>query len=146
MEVTLDRLIVENRESLVDGIVKDAIRQIPAYGQAPLRQTIDRVERFLDALVASIARNDPDLMEHYLVSVAQERKQQGVAIMELHAIVDIAEKHLRATVRSAISDDVERNGLLALLEAVMDAARMVLSVRYLLDAGDRARSVSRGQA
>lgn len=146
MEVTLDRLIVENRESLVDDIVKDAIRQIPAYGQAPLRQTIDRVERFLDALVASIAHDDPDLLEQYLVGVAQERKQQGIAIMELHAIVDIAEKHLRATVQSAVSDNVERNGLLALLEAVMDAARMVLSVRYLLDAGGRARSASPGRA
>lgn len=142
MAISLDELIIVHRESLVDGIVKDAIRQISAYGRAPLRQTIERIECFLDALVNSIARNDPDLLERYLVSVAQERRQEGVAIMELHAIVHITEEHLRATVWSAVPDEVERNGLLALLQAVMDAARMVLSVRYLLDAGNRALPAS----
>jgi hypothetical protein len=132
MAVSLDELIVEHRESLVDGIVKDAIRQIAAYGRAPLRQTVERVERFLDALAASIARNDPDVLERHLVGVALERKREGYAIMELHAIVHIAEEHLQAAIRHTVTDEVERNGLLALLDAVMCAARMVLSVRYLL--------------
>jgi hypothetical protein len=132
MAVSLDELIVEHRESLVDGIVKDAIRQIPAYGRAPLRQTVERVERFLDALVESIARNDPDVLERHLVVVAWERQQQGYAIMELHAIVYISEEHVQATIRRAVADEVARNGLLALLGAVMGAARMVLSVRYIL--------------
>jgi hypothetical protein len=132
MAVSLDELIVEHRELLVDGIVKDAIRQIPAYGRAPLRQTVERVERFLDALAQSVARNDPDVLERHLVGVAQERKREGYAVMELHAIVYIAEEHLQATARRVVTDEIERNGLLALLDAVMDAARMVLSVRYLL--------------
>jgi hypothetical protein len=135
MAVSLDELIVEHRESLVDGIVKDAIRQIPSYGRAPLRQTVQRVERFLDALAESIARNDPDVLERYLVGVAQERKREGYAIMELHAIVHLAEEHLQAVIQNDVTDEVERNGLLALLEAVMGAARMVLSVRYILGAG-----------
>jgi hypothetical protein len=134
MAVSLDELIVEQRESLVDGIVKDAIRQIPAYGRAPLRQTVERVERFLDALAESVARNDPDLLERYLVGVAQERKREGYAIMELHAIVYLTEEHLQAAIQNTVTDEVERNGLSALLEAVMGAARMVLSVRYLLSA------------
>ena len=134
MAVSLDELIVEHRESLVDGIVKDAIRQIPAYGRAPLRQTVERVERYLDALAESIAHNDPDVLERHLVSIAQERQREGYAIMELHAIVYISEEHLQATIRRAVADEVERNGLLALLDAVMDATRMVLSVRYLLNA------------
>jgi hypothetical protein len=134
MAVSLDELIVEHRESLVDGIVKDAIRQIPSYGRAPLRQTVQRVERFLDALAESIARNDPDVLERYLVGVAQERKREGYAIMELHAIVHLAEEHLQAVIQNDVTDEVERNGLLALLEAVMGAARMVLSVRYILGA------------
>jgi flagellar motor component MotA len=117
---------------LVDGIVKDAIRQIPAYARAPLRQTVDRVERFLDALAGSLARNDPDVLERFLVSVAQERRREGYAVMELHAIVHLAEEHVQATIRSAVDDEVERNGLMALLDAATDAARMVLSVRYLL--------------
>ena len=131
MAVSLDELIVEHREALVDEIVKDAIRQIPAYGRAPLRQTVERVERFLDALAESIARNDPDVLERHLVGVAQERQQEGYAIMELHAIVYLAEEHLQVTIRRVVADEVERNGLLALLGAVMGAARMVLSVRYL---------------
>jgi AcrR family transcriptional regulator len=134
MAVSLDELIVEQRESLVDGIVKDAIRQIAAYDRAPLRQTVERVERFLDALVESVARNDPDVLERYLVGVAQERKREGYAIMELHAIVHLAEEHLQVAIQSNVTDEVERNGLLALLDAVMGAARMVLSVRYLLSA------------
>jgi hypothetical protein len=132
MAVSLDELAVEHREALVNGIVKDAIRQIPAYGRAPLRQTVERVERFLDALAESIARNDPDILEQHLVGVAQERKQEGYAILELHAIVYITEEHLQTTIRNVVTDEVERNGLSALLEAVMGAARMVLSVRYLL--------------
>lgn len=134
MAASLDELIVEHRESLVDGIVKDAIRQISAYGRAPLRQTVKRVERFLDALAESVARNDPDVLERHLVGVAQERKREGYAIMELHAIVHLAEEHLQALIQSNVTDEVERNGLSALLDAVMGAARMVLSVRYLLSA------------
>jgi hypothetical protein len=132
MAISLDELIVEHRDALVDRIVKDAIGQIPAYDQAPLRQTVERVERFLDTLAASIARNDPDLLEQYLVSLAQERRREGYAVLELHAIIYLAEQRLQATIQSVVTDEVERNGLLALLEAVMDAARMVLSVRYLL--------------
>lgn len=132
MAISLDELIVEHRESLVDGIVKDAIRQIPAYGRAPLRQTIDRVERFLDALAASIARNAPDVLEQYLVGVARERRREGYVIMELHAIVHLSQEHLQATIQNSAIGEVERNALSALLEAVMGAARMVLSVRYLL--------------
>ncbi len=134
MAVSLDDLIVEHRESLVDGIVKDAIRQIPSYGRAPLRQTVERVERFLDALAESIARNEPDVLERHLVGVARERKREGYAIMELHAIVHITEDHVQAVIRRAVAGEVERTGLLALLDAVMGAARMVLSVRYLLSA------------
>jgi hypothetical protein len=134
MAVSLDELIVEHREALVDGIVKDAIRQIPAYGRAPLRQTVERVERFLDALAESIGRNDPDVLERHLVGVARERQQEGYAIMELHTIVYLAEEHFQAVIHGAVLDEVERNGLLALLGAVMGAARMVLSVRYLLSA------------
>jgi hypothetical protein len=134
MTVSLDQLIAKHHESLVDGIVKDAIRQIPAYGQAPLQQTIDRVERLLDALAESVARNDPDVLEEYLIGVAQERKREGYAIVELHAIVQLTEEHLQVAIQDDVSDDVQRNGLLALLQAVMDAARMVLSVRYVLSA------------
>jgi hypothetical protein len=142
MTISLDELVFAHRESLVDGIVKDAIRQVPAYGKASLRQNMERVERFLDALADSVARNEPDVLEHYLVSVAQERQQEGYAVMELHAIVHIAEEHLQATIRSVVPDEVERNGLLALLQAVMDAARMVLSVQYLLGTGDLASPAS----
>jgi hypothetical protein len=134
MAVSLDELIVEHRESLVDGITKDAIRQIPSYGRAPLRQTIERVERFLDALAESVARNEPDVLEQHLVGVARERKQEGYAIMELHAIVHITEENVRAAIQRDVTDEVERTGLLALLDAVAGAARMVLSVRYVLGA------------
>jgi hypothetical protein len=131
MAVSLDELIVAHQETLVDGIVKDAIRQIPSYGRAPLQQTVDRVESFLDAMAESVAQNDPDLLERHLVGVAQERKREGYAIMELHAMVHLAEEHLQETIRSAVTNEIEHDRLSALLEAVMDAARMVLSVRYL---------------
>jgi hypothetical protein len=129
---TLDGLIVENRDSLVDRIVKDAIGQIPSYAKAPLRVTINRIERALDALVQSIAQNDPDILERHLIGVAAERRREGYAIMELHAVIHIIERHVADDVRLVSTDGVERNALLALLEAIMDAARMVLSVRYLL--------------
>lgn len=134
MATSLDRLIVEHRESLADSIVKDAVRRIPSYGQAPLRLTIQRVERWLDALAASIAQNDPDILERYLVEVAGERRQEGFAIIELHSIVHITEEQLQGVIERAVTDEVERNGFLALLTAVMGAARMVLSVRYILGA------------
>ena len=44
MKITLDGLIEENREALADGIVKDAVRQVPSYRDAPLRQTLARVD------------------------------------------------------------------------------------------------------
>jgi hypothetical protein len=134
MAVSLDELIVENRESLVDGIVKDAIGQIPAYARAPLRVTITRVEQALQAMADSIRENDPDILEQHLVGIASQRQKEGYAILELHAILHIIERHLRDEILHACPDEVERNALLALLDAIMDAARMVLSVRYLLSA------------
>lgn len=134
MATSLDKLIVEHRESLVDSIVKDAIRQIPSYGQAPLRLTIQRVEHWLDALADSIAQNEPDILERHLVAVAGERRQEGFAIIELHSIVQITEEQLQGLIERSIADEIERNGLLTLLAAVMGAARMVLSVRYILGA------------
>lgn len=134
MAVSLDELIVENQESLVDRIVKDAIGQIPAYAKAPLRVTVARVERALQAMADSIRENDPDILEQHLVGIASERQKEGYAILELHAIMHIIERHLHDEILRACPDEVERNALLALLDAVMDAARMVLSVRYLLNA------------
>jgi hypothetical protein len=100
MAITLDEVIVKNRELLVDWVVKDAIRQIPSYGQAPLRQTIERAERWLDTLATSVEQNDPDVLESCLVGVAGERRREGYAIMELHGIVQIdrAEKERRSKV------------------------------------------------
>ena len=137
MAVSLDDLIVQHRESLVDNIVKDAIRQIPAYSQAPLRLTIERVERWLEALADSIDQNDPDILEQYLSGVARERRREGYAIMELHGLIHITERHLQDLIPNASSDQVERNALLALLDAVTSAARMVLTVRYMLIARNR---------
>jgi hypothetical protein len=132
---SLYQLIVEHQEPLVDGIVKDAIRQIPAYAKAPLRETMARVEQALQAIADSVRENDPDLLEQYLVGVAQERREEGYAILELHAIVHIIERHVSGLIRATCPDQVERNARLALLGAVMDAARMALSVRYLLSSG-----------
>jgi hypothetical protein len=132
MATSLDKLIVVHRESLIDSIVKDAIRQIPSYGRVPLRLTIQRVERWLDALADSIAQNEPDLLEGYLVAVAGERREEGFAVIELHSIVHITEEHLQGLIGRSVADEIERNGFLTLLAAVMGAARMVLSVRYIL--------------
>jgi hypothetical protein len=138
MDVTLDELISDNRESLVDRIVKDAIGQIPSYAKAPLRVTIERVERALDAISKSIEENDPDVLEQHLMAVAAERREEGYAILELHAIVHIIERHVRDDIVRICSRETECNALLALLDAVMGAARMVLSVRYVLSMGSRA--------
>jgi len=132
MEVTLDSLIIENRELLVDRIAKDAIGQIPSYAEAPLRVTIERIEEGLDALAESIREDDPDILEHHLIGVAGARRLEGYAILELHAVIYLYERHLREVVLNTCTDEVECNALLALLDAVMGAARMVLSVRYTL--------------
>ena len=132
MGITLDRLIVENRELLVDRIVKDAIDQIPSYAKAPLRVTMERVEEGLDALADSIRNDDPDILEQHLIGIASTRRREGYAILELHAVISLYEQHLRDLVLGAGTDEVECNALLALLDAIMGAARMVLSVRYML--------------
>ena len=132
MGITLDSLIVENRESLVDRIVKDAIGQIPSYAKAPLRVTIERVEEGLDALADSIREDDPDILEQHLIGIAGARRREGYAILELHAVIYLYERHLRDAVLSTCTDELECNALQALLDAVMGAARMVLSVRYTL--------------
>jgi hypothetical protein len=134
MTVSLDTLIAENRELLVDLIVKDAVRQIPSYADAPLRLTIDRVERALDALAGSIRENDPTLLESHLKTVGGERRKEGYAVGELHSIVQIIERHLRALILGSDSPESDQNALLALLDAVMGAARMVLSVTYIVAA------------
>ena len=137
MAIFLDELINEHQESLVDKIVKDAIRQISSYAKAPLQLTIGRVERWLKTLAASIEQNNPEILEHYLAAVAEERKEEGYPIGELHAIVSITEQRLRELMPSACTDEVECNANLVLLDAVMDATRMVLSVTYILSAKEK---------
>jgi hypothetical protein len=132
MITSLDKLIAENRDELMDSVVKDAIRSIPSYGGAPLMQTVGRVERWLDALASSIQENEPEILERYLNMVAAERREEGYAIGDLHMIVRITEEHLGSLVSRKVADQVDRNAHLLLLEAVMGAARMVLSVTYVL--------------
>jgi hypothetical protein len=142
MAIFLDELINEHQESLVDKITKDAIRQIPSYGKAPLQLTIERVERWLQTLAASIEQNSPEILEHYLAAIAEERKEEGYPVGELHAIVNITEQHLRDLMPVACTDEVECNANLALLDAVMGATRMALSVTYMLSAKRAAPSTT----
>jgi hypothetical protein len=134
MAVFLDELINEHLESLVDKITKDAIRQIPSYASAPLQLTIGRVERWLKALATSIEQNNPEMLEHYLTTIGEERRAQGYPIGELHAVVQITLQHLRDLVPDVCTDDAECTANLALLDAVMDATQMALSVTYILSA------------
>lgn len=131
--VTLDELIREHWETLVSEITKDAVRQIPSYGDAPLQLTIERVERWLNALAESVAQNQPPLLAQHLIGIGEERKEEGYPIGDLHTIVQLTERHLQQLVERAVADPVEQNGLTALLRAVMDSARMTLSVTYILD-------------
>jgi hypothetical protein len=132
MDTYLDVLILEHHAALVDAITKDAVRQIRAYERAPLQQTLSRVGRWLTTLRTSIRQNDPRVLEGFLMGVADERRKEGYALDELHAIVRITEGHLRELIHGAIDDPVEQNGLLALLEAVMGAARMMISVNFFM--------------
>jgi hypothetical protein len=132
MAGTFVELAEQNLELLVDGITKEAIQRIPAYGKAPIRQTLARVERVLGVLVESIRRNTPNVLEHYLMGIAEERREQAYPIGELHAIFDIVEHHLSDLVVQTTPGEVERNARLALVDATMASARMILSKAYLL--------------
>jgi hypothetical protein len=141
MATSLGDLITDHQEMLVDSITKDAIRQIPSYADAPLQLTLERVERWLKTLSDSILQNDPHLLSQYLMEVGEERQSEGYPVGELHAIVRCTEHHLRHLIARSYSDPVERNGQTALLNAVMESARMTLSVAYILSVANRNRRV-----
>jgi hypothetical protein len=134
MTISLDDLMIQHFESLVDEITKDAIRRIPSYGKTPLNLTVERVERWLKTVAESVGQNDPEILKQHLTTVAKERREEGYAIGELHAIVQITEGHVQDVILDSDLDPTERTGHLALLDIVMEAARMVLSVTYLLSA------------
>jgi hypothetical protein len=140
--MTLTELIQANVESLVDGITKDAIRQIPSYGRAPIKVTMARMERLLRVLVESVRRNNPNVLEQYLMGIGEERREHAYPIGELHAILEITEQHLRGLVEQSFAHEVERNAQLALVNATSDSARMILSKTYLLLAQAGARGYS----
>ena len=96
------------------------------------KETLDRVERLLGVLVESIRRNNPNVLEQYLMDIGEERREGAYPIGELHAILEIMEQHLRDLVMLATAQEVERNAQLALVEATMASARMILSKTYLL--------------
>lgn len=145
METTLDQLIRSHRDGLVDAIVKDAIRLIPAYAHLPIQTTVARVERWLDVLAESIARNHPPTLEDYLVEVAEERREEGFVVAELHTIVQITDGHLARIIEDTQPEEIPRNAQRALLTAVMDAARMVLSVTFVRQAArERGMTTQRG--
>ena len=137
MNASLYELITTHRESLVDEIAKDAIRQIPSYAEAPLRLTMERIERWLQTLAESIARNMPATLAQYLTAIGKERRQEGYPVGDLHAIIGITERHIRDLIDRSHSDPVERDAQTTLLNAVMDSARMVLSVTYVLSTAAR---------
>lgn len=132
MDASLDKLILENLEDLIDRITKDAVRFIPSYRDAPLRTTTKRVEVWLRVLATSLHENDPQVLEKYLVTIAHERYAEGYQVTELHSIVQLTDQHLRDYIELTAIEQTERNALTALCEAVMDAARMVVSVTYVL--------------
>jgi hypothetical protein len=135
--ISLDELITEKWSDLVDAITKDAVRRIRSYANAPLRTTMERVERWLKTLAESIAKNQPDLLAEYLAAVGEERREEGYPIGDLHAIVHTTEEHLSDLIEDTYDDPVEQNGQMALLTAVMDSARMTLSVTYILSMAAR---------
>jgi hypothetical protein len=132
LDASLDKLILENLEDLIDRITKDAVRFIPSYRDAPLRTTAKRVEVWLRVLATSLQENDPQILEKYLVTIANERYAEGYQVTELHDIVQLTDQHLRDYIELTAIEPTERNALTALCEAVMDAARMVVSVTYVL--------------
>ncbi len=135
----LDSLIRDHWEPLTDGIIKDAIREIPAYGSAMVRTTSVRVTKWLDVLAESVARNQPEILAGYLSSITLQRREEGYAIKDLHAMVYITERHLSRLIDDHVPDQVARNAQHALLNAVMDSARMVLSVAYIFDRNPAAK-------
>ncbi len=90
------------------------------------------MKRLLEILAESIRRNNPNLMEQYVTGIAEERREHKYPIGELHAILDIVERHLHDLVVQSTDQEVERNGLLALVDAAVDSARMVFSKSYVL--------------
>ena len=138
MSVSLADLIESNLEFLVDEITKDAIRQIPSYGRAPIKQTLARIERLLRILAESVRRNNPNIMEQFLEGVAEERRERAYPIGALHAILDITEQHLQDVVAGSTVDEVERNSQRMLVSAIIDSAHMVFSKAYLLLAQSKA--------
>jgi len=136
--ISLDDLISEHWAELMDLITKDAVVRIRSYAKAPLKLTMERVGRWLKTLADSVAQNKPDLLAEYLAAVGEERREEGYPIGDLHAIVSITEERLQDLIEDTIQDPVERNGQMALLTAVMDSARMTLSVTYILSLAARA--------
>ena len=131
MKAHLTDLISQHYDALVDEITKDAIRQIGAYGDAPLRQTVQRIERSIKALADSIRLNEPEILKAHVTAVAAERQKEGYSAAELHAVIHIMKQHLQELVANTYDDEVERTGYLALIDAIMESARMIVSVAYL---------------
>jgi ribosome-binding protein aMBF1 (putative translation factor) len=136
MTIQLTDLINEHYDSLVDEITKDAIRQIGAYGEAPLRQTVERIERSIKVLADSVRLNEPDILQEFITVVAAERQKEGYSAAELHAIVAIMKQHVQRLITRTYDNEVERTGYLALADTIMESARMIISVAYLPQASE----------
>jgi hypothetical protein len=136
MSRSLHEIIEQHREALADAIAKAAIRQIPSYEEAPLSQTLERVDRWLRILAASAKENDPRILEGYLMGVAEERRIEGYGVDELHAVARLTEAEIRRQIQATDASQTEKNGLQALLAAIMGAARMVISVNFIMRVSD----------
>ena len=66
-----------------------------------------------------------------------ERQEEGYPVGDLHAIIGITERHIRDLIDRSYADLVEQDAQTALLNAVIDSARMVLSVTYVLSTATR---------
>ena len=77
MGLSLQQIIEEYKDLLIDQIVKDAIWQIPAYRKSSVLLTISRVKKWLDVVSSSITQNDPDILTKYLRSITKQRCKEG---------------------------------------------------------------------
>ena len=125
----LVQVLREHRDDLITMLVEHAPAAGSGYEQAPLDVLRPRMASVIDACIASLARQDPELLRNFMRAAAEQRLREGYSVDSLITLALFTEGALTDTAEIAFEAAPERRkearklirALIAAAEEVLDA-------------------------
>jgi hypothetical protein len=123
----LVQVLSEHRDDLITMLVEQAPAAGSGYEQTPPAALRPRMASVVDACIASLARQDPDLLRSFMRTAAEQRIREGYSVDSLITLALFTEGALSDTAEIAFESAPDRRKeARKLIRALIAAAEEVL--------------------